>query len=89
MSDRGDLKKDELRDISDRLLRGMDELKQLEREKRAEPISSPQFKRLARVIEIKSRDIRTLAADELAIGEQIEVGEQDTVEDVEPHPPGQ
>ena len=82
MPDRQSWKKDQLRDVSDRLLREMEELKALEREKRGEPISSPQFKRLARVIEIKSRDIWELAADERAFGEQIEGGEPDTVDDV-------
>ncbi len=88
MPDQQDRKKGQLRDVSDRLLREMEELTELEREKRAEPISSPQFNRLARVIEIKSRDIWELAADERAFGEQIEGGEPDAVDDVEPGGPG-
>lgn len=81
-------KKDQLREVSDRLLREMAELEELEREKRGVPISSPAFNRLARVIEIKSRDIASLAADERAFGEQIEGGEPDTVEDLDPDHPG-
>ena len=83
-----DQKKGKLRDVSDRLLRDLEELKALEREKRGEPISSPQFNRLARVIEIKSRDIWELASDERAFGEQIEGGEPDAVDDVEPNGSG-
>ena len=89
MSNQGDARKEQLREVSDRLLREMDELRELEREKRGEPISSPRFNRLAKVIEIKSRDIRTLAADEVAFGEQIPAGDSDTVESVEPDGPAQ
>jgi hypothetical protein len=79
----GDPRKEQLRDVSDQLLREMEDLKELEREKRREPISSPQFNRLARVIEIKSRDIFRLASDEHALGEQIDPGDPETVNDVE------
>ena len=89
MPDHQSRKKGQLRNVSDRLLGEMEELKELEREKRGEPISSLQFNRLARVIEIKSRDIGQLAAEERALGEQIEEGESDAVDDIKPDGPRQ
>ncbi|HEV8490131.1 MAG TPA: hypothetical protein VGQ58_10130 [Candidatus Limnocylindrales bacterium] len=50
-----------LRDDSDRLLRAVDELRALEREKRLQDVSSRPFHELARQVEEKAREVFRLA----------------------------
>lgn len=63
-----------LRDDSDRLLRAVDELKALEREKRLEVVSSPPFHDLAREVERKAREVFRMAEQEEADGSGAEHG---------------
>jgi signal transduction histidine kinase len=53
-----------LRDDSDRLLRAVEELRALEREKRLQDVSSPPFHELARQVEEKAREVFRLAEQE-------------------------
>src|SRR4051812_13161410 len=62
----------EVRNDSDALLRAVRELHELEREKRGEEISSPEFHEMAREITDKSRNVFRIAADEERAGDEIE-----------------
>jgi hypothetical protein len=77
-------KENQLRDASDQLLSEMRTLKNLEQEKRAQEISTPQFHKLASVIEAKSRDIFALANNERLIGDEIEHRLGVATEDIAP-----
>jgi hypothetical protein len=65
-------RKDELPDDSDRLLEKVADLRELERTKRTEPISSEAFHRLASEITRKSREIMFAAREEEMAGDQSE-----------------
>ncbi|HEV7811236.1 MAG TPA: hypothetical protein VGO64_11590 [Candidatus Limnocylindrales bacterium] len=65
-------RKDQLPDESDRLLAKVADLRELERTKRTEPISSEAFHRLAKEITKKSREIMFAAREQELSGEQSE-----------------
>jgi hypothetical protein len=54
----------ELKRDSDRLLKAIGELRDLEQQKRREPISSPPFQDLAKRVEDKAREVYRLADEE-------------------------
>ncbi len=66
---------------SDRLLRKVRELGELEMEKRTEQISSPRFHELARDVTRKSREIMYRAVEEESVGDETHPTD-DTINDV-------
>ncbi|MDQ2964629.1 MAG: hypothetical protein M3R57_02135 [Chloroflexota bacterium] len=62
------------REDSNRLLRAVDELRALEREKHLQEVSSPPFNDLARQVEEKVREVFRLAEQEEADGSVPEHG---------------
>ena len=68
-----------LRDDSDRLLRAVDELRALEREKRLQEASSRPFHDLARQVEEKAREVFRLAEQQDAAA-----AHDDPIEGAEP-----
>jgi hypothetical protein len=74
----------EVRKDSDALLRAVRELHELEREKRGEEMSSPEFHEMAREITDKSRDVFRIAADEERAGDELESPQDKTTNDVRP-----
>lgn len=77
-----------LRGDSDALLRKLDELKDLEQEKRHVLISSDRFHQLADDIEGKSREVFEVAADQRYTGNRIPETQDISVEDVTPSKAG-
>ena len=73
-----------VRDDSDELLDDVEELKRLEKIKRAYPISSPEFHYLEERIVEKSRDVFRLAEAERAAGNGPEPSPPTTTNEVEP-----
>jgi hypothetical protein len=59
-----------LRDDSDSLLTALDQMKQMEQDKRDMEISSDEFHELADAIEDQSREVFRIAADERVVGER-------------------
>jgi hypothetical protein len=74
----------EVRSDSDALLQAVRELHELEREKRGEQMSSPEFHEMAREITNKSRNVFRIAADEERAGDEIESPPGKTIDDVTP-----
>jgi signal transduction histidine kinase len=70
-----------LREDSDRLLKAVDELRALERQKRSLEISSEPFHDLARRVEEKAREVFRLAEEQQQDGEVV-----DKLEEAEPGP---
>jgi hypothetical protein len=73
----------EVRRNSDALLEAVRELHDLEREKRAQEISTPEFHATAREITERSREVFRLAAEEERAGDEIDSPQDMTTEDVE------
>ncbi len=71
-----------LRADSDRLLRAVDELRALERERRLQEVSSPPFHALALRVEEKAREVFRLAEQEEEDGSAANHG--GTIEDSRP-----
>ena len=61
-----------LREDSDRLLQAVEELRALERKKRATEISSEPFHELARQVEDKAREVFRLAEEQQVDGEVVD-----------------
>jgi hypothetical protein len=57
-------------------------MREVEKRKRAEPISSPKFHALADEVDKVSRDVFRLARDEERLGDEIPRG-SDTIDDVD------
>ena len=74
----------EVRRDSDALLEAVRELHDLEREKRKQKVSTPEFHDAAREITDRSRDIFRIAADEERAGEETDRGDAETIDDVRP-----
>ena len=74
--------KRELSGESARILEAIDELHDMEVEKRQRPISTPEFHRLAEAITDKSRDVFRIAIDQEEAGNESPRGEE-TIEDVD------
>ncbi len=67
---------------SDKMLEAIDEIQQLERDKRAEIISTPPFHRLAEAITQKSHEIFQMAHRQEAVGDATETTDE-SIRDVE------
>lgn len=74
--------KRQLTDRSNRLLDALRGMREVEKRKRAEPISSPKFHALADEVDKASRDVFRLARDEERLGDEIPRG-SDTIDDVD------
>jgi hypothetical protein len=74
--------KRQLTDRSNRLLDALRGMREVEKRKRAEPISSPKFHALADEVDKVSRDVFRLARDEERLGDEIPRG-SDTIDDVD------
>lgn len=74
-------RRSKLASLSDRLLGSLAIIRGLERQKREEPISSPEFHRLAREIEDEGRRVFRIAAEEAAQGEDLEPN-GDAIDDI-------
>jgi hypothetical protein len=74
--------KRQLTDRSNRLLEALRGMREVEKRKRAEPISSPKFHALADEVDKASRDVFRLARDEERLGDEIPRG-SDTIDDVD------
>ena len=74
----------EVRKTSDALLEAVRALHDLEREKRAQKVSSPEFHAMAREITERSRELFRLAAVEERAGDEIESPLDETTEDILP-----
>jgi hypothetical protein len=74
--------KTELAERSDELLDALQRLKDTERRKRHEPISSDTFHRLANEVDAVSHEVFSIARDERSIGERTPRGDE-SIEDVE------
>lgn len=73
-----------LREDSDFLLAELQDVRELEAEKRHYRIGTPRFRELATRIERKSREIFVRAADERVTGELVPGPKAVSIEDVEP-----
>jgi hypothetical protein len=73
-----------LREDSDLLLAQLQDVTELEAEKRHYRIGTPRFRELAARIERKSREIFVRAADERVTGELVPAPKAISIEDVEP-----
>jgi hypothetical protein len=73
----------EIRKTSDALLEAVRSLHELEREKRAQQLSSPEFHAMAREITERSREVFRLAALEERAGNEVD-SEDSTTEDIPP-----
>jgi hypothetical protein len=74
----------EVRNDSDALLEAVRELHELEREKRGQKMSSPEFHDMAREITDRSRDVFRIAADEERAGDELDSPQDRTTDDVPP-----
>lgn len=74
----------ELRDTSDDLMASLNELKDLEAQKREQDISTPRFHRLADVVEEQARKVFDIASTETAIGEKTGPTTDHSIDEVEP-----
>ena len=75
----------EVRKDSDALLEAIRKLHDLEREKRSQELSSPEFHQMAHEITQQSREVFRLAAEEEKAGSEVESPQQDrTTEDIRP-----
>lgn len=73
--------KRDLSDLSTRLLREAEEMQRLEREKRGLPISSPEFHRVADEVEVRARNVFSIASEEEQVGD-LTVRSEETIDDV-------
>lgn len=74
-----DKRRDEVADVSDRLMERLTTLKSLEAEKRQDPMSTPRFHELAEEVTQVSRDIFSLALDEERVGDQLTETQDTTI----------
>jgi hypothetical protein len=73
--------KRELPPLSDRLIEAAEAVRDLERQKRSVPISTPEFHALAQQVESHARDVFRLADSEDELGDQaVTTGE--TIDDI-------
>jgi hypothetical protein len=73
----------EVRRNSDALLEAVRALHDLEREKRAQEVSTPAFHAMAREITERSREVFRLAAEEERAGDEVDTPQGATTEDIE------
>ncbi len=79
--DDGDETKETLTAESERMLEVIDELRGMEVEKRRQPISTPEFHRLAEDITATSRAVFRMAAEQEETGDETSRGEE-TIDDL-------
>lgn len=72
-----------LRSDSDSLLEAVKEIRDLERAKRGQKLSSPEFHETAEVITDKSRRVFEIARDEEAVGNDLDPASGKTTEDLD------
>jgi hypothetical protein len=77
-----DPEKRTLANRSNRLLEELRHMRDVEKRKREEPISSPKFHALADEVDKSSREVFRLARDQERLGDQIPTG-SDTIDDVD------
>jgi hypothetical protein len=75
----------EVRKDSDALLEAVRELNDLEREKRMQQVSTPEFHAMARQITERSREVFRLAAEEERAGDEVESPLDKTTEEIAPN----
>ena len=69
-------------DDSDELLRTIDEIRELESQKREVPMSTPEFHEKADLIERKARVVFGLAKAQREVGEALSGPQEDSIDDV-------
>lgn len=74
----------EVRRDSDALLDAIRGLNDLEREKRSQEVSSPEFHEMARKITERSREVFRMAAEEEKAGDEVESPQDRTIEEIGP-----
>jgi hypothetical protein len=74
----------EVRESSDTLLDAIRTLRDLEREKRTQKLSSPEFHAMAREITERSREVFRVAAQEERAGDELGSTRDITTEEVKP-----
>jgi hypothetical protein len=74
----------EVRQSSDALLDAIRKLHDLEREKRTQELSTPEFHAMAREITERSREVFRLAAEEERAGDEVDTPQDRTTEDIRP-----
>jgi hypothetical protein len=82
MADRDARLQDQLDEDSQRLLRSIDEIRRLEREKRKEPMSTPRFHELARQVEQESKAVFEHSIVERKAGDDLSEPQGVTIDDV-------
>jgi hypothetical protein len=74
---------DQKRDLarrSDKILEAIDDLRRIEKDKRAETISTPPFHRLAEAVTQKSREIFEMAYRQEAVGDATETTNESIID---------
>ena len=79
-------KQRDLRDVSDRLLDELQDIKELEERKRRQEISTQPFHRLTDQVATKSRRVFELAAEEDAVSDSFEEPQDRSVDQIAPNP---
>lgn len=79
------VEKEQLRMESDELMEAVEDVRSLERRRRTEAISTPQFHELGDRILERSRDVFRVAQDEESTGNSVETSDV-TIEDVAAEP---
>jgi hypothetical protein len=72
--------KADLQDDSDKLLRAVDEIRQLESEKRHLVMSTPEFHQTANRIERKAREVFGVAKAQREVGEALRTQQSETID---------
>jgi hypothetical protein len=74
--------RDELDEDSKRLLRSVDEIRRLEKEKRTVPMSTPRFHELAKAVESASKDVFDQSRVESRDGDELSQPQGTTIDEV-------
>jgi hypothetical protein len=77
-------KQRQLRDVSDRLLDALQDIRDLEEKKRTKEISTPAFHRLTDDVADASRRVFELAHDEDALSDSFDERQRRSVEEISP-----
>jgi hypothetical protein len=76
-----DQSKESFADLSDKLIREADAVRNLEREKRQTPISTPEYHDLADQVEARSRRVFSIAAEQESVGDSVDTSDE-TIDDI-------
>jgi hypothetical protein len=74
--------RDELDEESKRLLRSVDEIRRLEKQKREEPMSTPRFHELANAVESASKAVFQTSRHQRVMGDELSEPQETTINDV-------